>query len=105
MDSIENPHPSQTTPSGTESRIPAEHPSKATASAGSAGRTGRGGWRHRVRRMVLGIAAGATIAVAGAGAVSAQEAAAAGVPTHNYAVLTQTVHLPSASAEPKGDDD
>ncbi len=88
MDDIRNPHRTQNPPSP----------------AGPAAGTGRPTWRGKVRNAVLGIAAAATIAVGGAGMINAQEASAAGVPNHNYAVLTQTVHVPGASAEPKDDD-
>ncbi|MCI1749156.1 MAG: hypothetical protein LKI24_14450 [Acidipropionibacterium sp.] len=91
MDDIREPHQTEKTPSQAENG----------ATARGSGRTP---WRSRLRNVALGIAAAATIAVGGVGMIDAQDAAAAGVSTHNYAVLTQTTQVPAPAAEPKDDD-
>lgn len=85
-------------------RVTPEQARSATTQPRSKSTQPRRSWRTKVRNAVLGVAAAATIAVGGAGMLSNQDAAEAGVVHQNYAVLTQTVQVPQVSTSTRNDE-
>lgn len=60
-------------------------------------------WAGRLRGAAASIAIAAVLAVGGAGMLTTQEAASAGVTQHNYAILTSTAQTQSSTSTPQND--
>ncbi|WP_147243100.1 hypothetical protein [Acidipropionibacterium virtanenii] len=62
-------------------------------------------WCHRIRSGTAAIAAAAMVGIGGATFMTAQDASAAGVSQHNYAIISQSQSQPSTPPSDKDPDD